>query len=387
MLPRRRLTALVLTVSVVSAACTSAGPATTTPTPTAAAATPTTAAATPEPSLSAYSARLAQDKKTTVDTSKYKKAGPYVIGVSTQGTFNGWGLMADLGVKWAATDNPDVKNLVVANGDGDASKQISAVENFIQAKVDAILLDPLGSAALSAPVARAMAAGIPVITCLNGVETDQFVTHIDVDLYQEAFDVTTRMANALGGQGNVVILNGIPGVDAAEVWKQAAQDALAKFPNVKIVGNEYTNWSIATATSTTTQLLSRAGRIDGVFAGGSEMAIGAINALSAASQPMPKFGVTNPLNGFLRLAIENSVTFAAAPDPPGASPLCLQYVIKVLKGESVQKFVDIAENLPDSGTYDQTQASAFYKPEYIDDFIYPTMVPPDALLAAGFGRK
>ena len=150
--------------------------------------------------MSAYSARLAKDKATMVDTTKYKKNGPYIIGATAQGTFNGWGLMVDVGLHWAATQHPEIKQLIVANGDGDANKQIGIIENFISQKVDAIVLDPLGSAALSAPAARAMAAGIPVITCLNGIEGNDYVTHIDADLYQTAYDVARDLANSMGGQ-------------------------------------------------------------------------------------------------------------------------------------------------------------------------------------------
>jgi ribose transport system substrate-binding protein len=389
---KRRTASLIVISVLVFSACSTvapsvspsapATPATTTASPGASASD----AATPAPSMSAYSLRLAKDKATMVDTTKYKKDGPYTIGATAQGTFNGWGLMVDVGLKWSATQHPEIKQLIVNNGDGDANKQIGIVEDFISQKVDAIVLDPLGAAALSAPAARAMAAGIPVVICLNGLEGDDYVTHIDVDLYQTAYDVATDMANAMGGQGNAIILNGIPGVDAAEVWKQAAEDALANFPNIEVVGNEYTNWSVATATTTVASLLSRAGTIDGVYAGGSEMAIGAINALTAANQPMPKFGVNNPLNGFLRLAIEKNLTFSAAPDAPGIAPLCVDYALKVLKGETVSRFIDINEALPDAKPYDQSKAQQFYKPAFNDDYIYPTLVPDDVALAAGFGR-
>ena len=390
MTSKRRPASMIVISALVFSACTtvapSAGP-TTAPLTTASPGASATDAATPAPSLSAYSARLAKDKATMVDTTKYKKDGPYTIGATAQGTFNGWGLMVDVGLKWSATQHPEIGQLIVNNGDGDANKQIGIVEDFISQQVDAIVLDPLGAAALSAPAARAMAAGIPVITCLNGIEGDDYVTHIDVDLYQTAYDVARDMAIAMGGQGNAIILNGIPGVDAAEVWKAAAEDALEQFPGITVVGNEYTNWSVATATTTVASLLSRAGTIDGVYAGGSEMAIGAISALTAANQPMPKFGVNNPLNGFLRLAIEKDLTFSAAPDAPGISPLCVEYALKVLKGETVSRFIDINEALPEALPYDQSKARQFYKPEFNDDYIYPTLVPDDVALAAGFARN
>jgi ribose transport system substrate-binding protein len=336
--------------------------------------------------VSAYSARINEEKATTVDTSKWAKDGPYTVGFTSQGTFNGFGLMLDATVRWAASQNDEIAQLVGSNGDGDPNRQISIVEDLVQQGVDIIILQPLGHAALSAPVDRATAAGVPVVTCLDGVESDSYVTRVDVDLYKIAYEVTTAMAEDMGGTGNAIILSGIPGVDAAEIWADAANDALANYPDIKLVGTEFSGWSIAEAKTLTTQLLSRAGQIDGVYAGGAENAIGAINAFEEAGVKMPVFGVTNPLNGFLRLAIEHNIVFTAAPDPPGTSALCVDYALRVLRGEEVPKFVDIAEEVDGAGMFDESEAAARYDDRYNDDYTFPTMLPHDQLIEAGFGR-
>ncbi len=341
----------------------------------------------PTAAVSEYSARVNREKQETVDTSKYKADPPYTIASVAQGPFNGWGLTYDTAIKHTASEKDEIKDLIVANGDGDASKQIRALEDMIQRRPDAIVLQPLGRAALSAPVERAMREGIPVILCLNGVETENYVTRTDVDLYKVGYDAAKGMAEQMGGKGNVIIFSGIPGVDAAETWKQAAVDAISQYPDIKLVGNEYAEWSIATSKTKTAQLLSATPQIDGVFAGGSEMAIGAINAFKEAGKPMPVFGVANPLNGFLRLAIENDITFTGAPDPAGASSLCLENALKVLRGEPVQKFIDISGDMPGAQVYDQTKAKEYYKPQFNDDFVPPVVIPEKAVLDAGFGRK
>ena len=47
------------------------------------------------------------------------------------------------------------------------------------------------------------------------------------------------------------------------------------------------------------------------------MGVSVINAFTEAQRPLPKLAGTNPINGFLRLAIENDIDFYAAPFPPG----------------------------------------------------------------------
>ena len=352
-----------------------------------ASASPTAGSSDGEADLSPYSQRINEEKETEVDTSEWAAEGPYTVGFTSQGTFNGFGLMLDATFRWAAAESDQVEELVASNGDGDPNAQISIVEDLVEQGVDIIVIQPLGHAALSAPIDRAIAAGVPVVTCLDGVETDSYVTRVDVDLYKIAFDVATAMAEDMGGEGNAIILSGIPGVDAAEIWADAAEEALQAYPDITVVGVEFSGWSIAEAKTLASQMLSRAGEIHGVFAGGAENAIGAINAFEEAGVDMPVFGVTNPLNGFLRLALEHDIVFNAAPDPPGTSALCLEYALKVLNGEPVPKFVDIADEVEGAGIFDESEVEERYDEQYNDEYTYPTLLPHEELIEAGFGRE
>src|SRR5215467_11488956 len=357
---------------------------TTAPTAAPAAAKPTTAA--PTAVASQYSEDLKRDAATTVDTSKYKKDGPYTIAALTQGPGNGWGLTYDVSIRAAAEANPNIKKFIFLPSDQDANKEISAMEDAISQKPDAIVLDPLGSAALVAPTTRAMAAGIPVILCANGIESDNFVTRVDIDLYQAGYQAADALAKSLGGKGNVVMFSGIAGVDAAETWKQAAMDAFKNYPDIKVVGSEYAQWSVATSKEKMAALMAANPQIDGVWAGGGEMALGAALAFQDAGKPQPKYGFANVLNGFLRLAKENNLSFTGVPDPPSMSKACLDTAVDVLQGKPVKKFINVAETMPGSAPYDQSQIDKSYVPQLNDDFVPPAAVDVQSYVTGGFGR-
>jgi ribose transport system substrate-binding protein len=369
---------------------------TTAPAPTAAAAakpaaTTAPAAAAPAPAATAATSQYSQDLKRdagiTVDTTKYKKTGPYTIAALTQGPGNGWGLTYDVSIRAAADGNPNIKQLIFTPNDGDANKEISAMEDAISQKPDAIVLDPLGSAALVAPTSRAMAAGIPVILCANGIQSDNFVTRVDVDLYQAGYAAADGLAKSLNGQGNVVMFSGIAGVDAAETWKTAGEDAFKQYPNIKIVGSEYAQWSVATSKEKMAALMAANPQIDGVWAGGGEMALGAALAYDDAGKAQPKYGFANVLNGFLRLAKEKNLVFTGVPDPPSMSKICLDTALDVLAGKPVKKFVNVAESMDGSAAYDQTQIDKYYVPDLNDDFVPPATAPVKAYVDGGFARK
>ena len=369
-----------------TAAPTSAPAAAAQPT-TAPAAKPTAAAAAPTAVASQYSEDLKRDAATTVDTTKYKKDGPYTIAALTQGPGNGWGLTYDVSIRAAAENNPNIKKFIFLPNDQDANKEISAMEDAISQKPDAIVLDPLGSAALVAPTTRAMAAGIPVILCANGIQSDNFVTRVDIDLYQAAYQAADGLAKSLGGKGNVVMFSGIAGVDAAETWKKAAEDAFKQYPNIKVVASEYAQWSVATSKEKMAAIMAANPQIDGVWAGGGEMALGAALAYQDANKSQPKYGFANVLNGFLRLAKENNLAFTGVPDPPSMSKFCLDTAIDVLQGKPVKKFINVADAMPGSAAYDESQIDKYYVADLNDDFVPPATVPVKAYTDGGFARK
>jgi ABC-type sugar transport system substrate-binding protein len=258
------------------------------------------------------------------------------------------------------------------------------MENAVTSGPDAIVLTPMSKAALSAPTERAMAAGIPVVLCNSGLDTDQYATEVGRNLYLTGFESAAHLGQMLGGSGNVVLFHGIAGVDTAETWKQAALDAFSQYPAITVVSEAFANWSPADSKTAMEGILASSGQIDGVWTGGSEMAIGAINALIEAGRPMPRFGVTNPQNGFLRLVKEQGIEFWGAPYPPSVAKLCLDYALKVLHGESVPKYNDVIDLWQGVGSIDNSTIDTLHRPECTDEYIGPVFLPDDQLQALGF---
>ena len=156
---------------------------------------------------------------------------------------------------------------------------------------------------------------------------------------------------------------------------------------IEIIAEEYAQWEIATAKQKMEALMAANPQIDGIWAGGGEMALGAALAYEDAGVAAPKFGMVNVPNGFLRLAQEYSYQFVGAPDPPAMSKYCLQTAIDVLQGKPVQKFVSLRTLMDGADPYDHTDFLQWYVPELNDDFIPPATVDIQAYIDGGFGRK
>jgi ribose transport system substrate-binding protein len=376
--PRRRgcalttLAAYVAVASLVAAACGGRSP---------------TSSSSSATGSSSYTATIKTYEAATVDTSKWKKPGPYTIADLWEGPINGWGTTYYVSARYTASHNPDIKNVVYASANGSLSTQLTQFDNIVQQHPDAIVVQPLDQAALVAPIGRAMSQGIPVVLCLDGIKGSNFATWVDIDLYQTGYAAADGLAHLINGKGNVALFNGIPGVAAEVVWRQAALDAFTKYPGIKVVGEVDENWSIATAKSKAASLISAHPDISGIFAGGSEGAVGAIEAYADAGVKMPAFGVTNVLNGFLRLAKQYNLKFWGYPDPPAGASACLDSAVHILKGQQVKKFVDLSAALPGTAGYNQEQLSQHYYPHLSDEFVPPPSAPVSAYQSAGLGAS
>jgi ribose transport system substrate-binding protein len=337
----------------------------------------------------AYSERLAAAAEVTVDTSEFAKSAPYTAATIVQGRINGWGTIFDLVLHKAMADSGkfDMSETLYGAWNGQIENQTKAMGDAIAAKVDVIILNAMSSSALSASVDRATEAGIPVVLCMAGVDSDNYTTQVNVNTVEMGYETAKALAEKLGGEGKVVMLNGIAGVDAAEHWSSGAKSAFAAYPGIEVVAEPYANWSPVDATDVMRTVVAQHPDIDGVWIGGLEMTPGVITAFQERGLKVPFISGTNPSNGFLRLAQENDLDFYAAPLSPNAAKECANVAAQVLEGKSVKKYVNVETFMPDAAPFGTSDIAKYYLPGLNDDFIGPPVYPESFYADSGFKRE
>ena len=170
---------------------------------------------------SPYLQSVLKRKGEQYDTSKFRKPGPYRIAIAAQGTSNSWSALFDEHANWYTEElgKEVISELLYADAQASADKQVPQVEDLLAQEPDALILVPMGAAALSAPVERAMAQGVPVILCASAVETDNFVTEVGTNLYASGAGLANYMVQKLGGNGKVLMMTGIPGTSTSDVME------------------------------------------------------------------------------------------------------------------------------------------------------------------------
>src|SRR5262245_26464240 len=175
--------------------------------------------------------------------------------------------------------------LLEAGGYEHLDKQISQVEDLVASKVDVIILAAISGPGTVGAVENAVAAGIPVVNVNVMTDSDKVVTRIRSD-----DDVIGRMqadfmGERLKGMGSVVMLRGAPGTSWAEIRGNAFRKQLAeKYPNVKILGEQYSQSTPADGLRLMEDFLQTYPEINGVYNGADTTAIGAAQAILAAGK-------------------------------------------------------------------------------------------------------
>lgn len=173
-------------------------------------------------------------------------------------------------------------NLITVDAQNDPAKQIAGVEDLIQKKVPVILLNPTDSDAVANVVKEATAAAIKVISLDRAVNGAEVTSHIASDNVAGGKMAGEFLLKKLGGKGNLVELEGIPGSSAARERGEGFDSVIAGRPGVKLVAKQPANFDRAQGLSVMENILQGNKDIQGVFAQNDEMALGAQRAIEEA---------------------------------------------------------------------------------------------------------
>lgn len=256
----------------------------------------------------------------------------FVVGWSTDTMAQPWRAYLTESIKKEWAKHPDVK-LVVVEAQGKTEKQIADVEDLIAQKVDLIMASPKEEAALTAVVAKAYKAGIPVVLVDRGVEGRDFTTRVKVDNVKIGEMVAEYIAKKLNGKGNVVILEGVPGSTTAVETQEGFLKDIKKYPDIKILASQPADYRRDKAMQVMENFLQAFPKIDAVFSHADEMTMGALNAAkSAKREKQIIWGSANATMEFLK-EIKDGNIVGASPLRSNCSTVGVKLGYEILKGE------------------------------------------------------
>jgi len=232
-------------------------------------------------------------------------------------------------------------DLVVYDAQDDSAKMTSAMEDLIQKKVDAILVNPTDADAVVPSILKTNAAKIPVFTIDRGATSGEVVCHIASDNVAGGKMAGEFLAEQIGGSGKVVELVGIPGTSAARDRGKGFHEAMEQYPDIEIVASQAADFNRDKGLTVFENILQAQPEIDGVFAHNDEMVLGAIAAAEAAGRKGIVFVGFDAIDDAVKAVGEGKLKATVAQQPREMGLLGVEYAVKFLNGEDVPDFVPV----------------------------------------------
>jgi ribose transport system substrate-binding protein len=210
--------------------------------------------------------------------------GPFTIGISNGFISSEWRTQMIDDLKRVNNEYKQeglTENLVIESADVDDQGQIQQMRNLINRGVDGIIVNPNNATALDQVIGQAENAGIPVIAVDQEIDAPG-VTNVVIDQGEWARMGAEWLVEELGGEGDVVVINGIAGHPANEARYDAVKQVFAENPGIEVVQETNADWDQATAQQEMSNILASQPNIDGVWTQDG-MARGVLQAVQAAN--------------------------------------------------------------------------------------------------------
>ena len=289
----------------------------------------------------------------------------YLIGFSQATTTEPWRLLFNQELLKEAKLHPEVE-LIVRDGMDEVSKQAADIEEFIERKVNAILISPKVAEGLTSVVNKAFDAGIPVFVLDRDLANDRYTQFIGGDnltIGRAAGEYAVKLLGGPGNaKGNVVEIWGGMGSTPARQRHDGFLEVIGREPGIKVINApEDGDWKQHLGYRIMSELLPHHAKIDLVYAHNDPMAYGAYLAASDANRAkqMAFLGIDGiPAEG-VKWVQEGALTATFEYTPPGAEGL--RQALRLLAGGTVDKRV----TLP-TMTIDRSNAADILKAHGID---------------------
>jgi ribose transport system substrate-binding protein len=174
----------------------------------------------------------------------------------------------------------------IVDAEDDPGRQSQQMPELIAQKPDAIVVWALNAAGIVPAIKQAHDAGIPVVTIVADIDPSgkDFVTaHAGPNDILQGTQAAQALIDAMGGKGNVVALRGPTGFGPADQRHQAFLDVAAKYPDIKLLDAQDSNWSVDKGQSLMENMITRFGKqIDGVISSDGYTGTGGYLAVEAA---------------------------------------------------------------------------------------------------------
>ena len=260
----------------------------------------------------------------------------------------------------AKANNIKVFHYIPTSADN-APQQTGLVEEALKQKPDAVLFTPVDVKALVPAAAKITAAGIPLINVGDRLAGGTATAFVGTDDQGVALATARTLFQAMGGKGNLVILEGPPNIPTAPARLEGFKAALKEFPDIKVILSKNANYARPSASDLMKATLRSTPQIDGILAANDAMAFGAVEALKAANKKALVVGINGSKEAVDYI---KSGDMLASGDYSGQPEGCVaaEVALRVLRKEEAPKEIVVKSVVVDKSNYQNFETAIDRRP-------------------------
>jgi ribose transport system substrate-binding protein len=281
--------------------------------------------------------------------------GPYEIAVIIKATSSDFWQYVLVGANNYGVENPDKVKITTYGppAEADIDQQVSILEDVIASGPDAIVIASTSSDATVPAIEEAIAAGIPVITIDNRVQTDKVNSFLATDNLKAGGMAAEFMVKGLKEKygdltGKAVgVVSAMAGVQVLIDRDTGFADKIKELaPELTVLETRYVDNDMTKAMSAAEDMLTANDNLIGIFADNNTTGSGTSRVISQLGKADSVFVVAfdSDAEEVAGLA-EGSIKALVLQDPFGMGYKGVDYAIQVLEGKEIPAKVDTGATL------------------------------------------
>jgi ribose transport system substrate-binding protein len=225
-----------------------------------------------------------------------------------------------------------------SDAQGQTSLLIHQIEQFIEQRVDVLILGTNDQRAVVRVVSKAYKAGIPVIVLDRGINGKDFSTFINSDNVHIGAMGAKFVADRLQGKGLALLFEGLQTADVTHLRSKGFLEEMAKYPGIKVI-KRTGNYLRKDALIEMEKLLADGVRVNAIFSESDSMLSGVRVAMGEKKlDPRSIVTVGCDYTTEARDAIRNGSQTASILFPLGGT-MAVEIAQKLLRKEAVPRHV------------------------------------------------
>jgi ribose transport system substrate-binding protein len=251
----------------------------------------------------------------------------------------------------------------------DFTRQLNIVDDFINQRVDGIVLAPTHGESLVPIVERAAQERIPVTIFDSGIQTEKYLAYVATDNYKGGVLAAERLGSIVPA-GKIAIIGTIPGSVSTTERENGFRETVArKFPGLQVVGFQYGMSDRARSLAVAEDILTANPDLAGFFCSNESGTVGAVQAAkskgAAGKLKIVGFDASPPLIEDLQAGHIDSLVLQ---NPFRMGYLGVKSIVDHLNGRTPERRIDTGATVVTASNLKEPQIQELVNPP-IDKYI------------------